>query len=107
MRRVFPDRQVIDIPADDQIFHVLYDLAERVQVPGLQFLYTGRLAERDGFEPRWRGIYDDHGRLMVFICHNQDYGDAWEWADHPSYPERYASQAYRLGINAIIYAMTH
>ena len=107
MRRVFPDRQVVDIPADDQIFHVLYDLAERFQVPGLQFLYTGRIYERDGFEPRWRGIYDDRGRLMVFICHNQDYGDAWEWADHPWYPEQYASQAYRLGINALIYAMTH
>jgi hypothetical protein len=49
--------------------------------------------------PRWRGVYDDKGRLMVGICHNQDNGDAWEWADSPRYPEKYASQAYRLGIN--------
>jgi hypothetical protein len=44
---------------------------------------------------------------MVAICHNMDLGDAWEWADYPRYPERYASLAYRTGINYIIYAMTH
>jgi len=58
-------------------------------------------------QPHWRGIYDDNGRLMVAICHNQDNGDAWEWADHPRYPEHYASQAYRMGINYVIYAFTH
>jgi hypothetical protein len=107
MRRVFPDRPVVDIKNEDQIFHVLYDLSERFQVPGLQFLYSGRVYEYDGYTPYWRGIYDDSGRLMVLIIHNQDLGDAWEWADHPAYPERYASQAYRLGINCIMYAMTH
>jgi hypothetical protein len=107
MSRVFPDRPVVDIANDDQVFHLIYNLDGKVQVPGLQYLYTGRIAERDGIEPKWRGIYDDRGRLMVLICHNQDYGDAWEWADHPSYPENYASQAYRLGINGILYAMTH
>jgi hypothetical protein len=107
MVRVFPSRPVVELQDQDEVFHVLYDLGERFQVPGLQYLYTGRIAERDGVVPRWRGIYDDDGRLMVLICHNQDYGDAWEWADHPLYPERYASQAYRLGINAVIYAMTH
>ena len=44
---------------------------------------------------------------MVAICFNQDNGDAWEWADSSRYPERWASQAYRMGINYIIYAMTH
>jgi hypothetical protein len=68
---------------------------------------TGRTYEKDGVQPHWRGIYDDKGRLMVAMCFNQDNGDAWEWADSPQYPEREASQAYRLGINYIIYAMTH
>jgi hypothetical protein len=107
MRRVFPDRPVIDIPDDDRAFHVLYDLTERIQVPGIQYWYTGRIAEKDGFQPHWRAVYDDQGRMMVAICHNQDNGDAWEWADHPQYPERYASQAYRMGINFIMYAFTH
>jgi hypothetical protein len=106
MKRIFPDRPVVDLESSDPIFHVLYDLSERFQVPGLQYLYSGRAYERDGFEARWRGIYDDKGRLMVAICHNMDLGDAWEWADHPRYPEHFASLAYRIGINYIIYAMT-
>lgn len=107
MSAVFPDRPVVEIEDKDAIFHVLYDLDQRVQVPGIQYWYSGRVYEKDGVEPRWRGIYDDKGRLMVAICFNQDNGDAWEWADSPRYPEKFASQAYRMGINYIIYAMTH
>jgi hypothetical protein len=107
MSRVFPDRPIVDIENKDAIFHVLYDLDERFQVPGIIRFYTGRDYEYDGVEPKWRAIYDDRGRIMVAICHNMDLGDAWEWADAPQYPERFASLAYRVGINYIIYAMTH
>ena len=86
---------------------VLYDLDERFQVPGIQYFGSGRTYEQDGILPRWRGIFDDDGRLMVAICHNMDLGDAWEWADAPQYPEQWASLAYRVGVNYIIYAMTH
>ena len=107
MNRVFPDRQVVDIPDKDAVFHVLYDLDERFQVPGIQMFRSRRTYEQDGYEPEWKGIYDDRNRLVVAICHNMDLGDAWEWADHPRYPERYASLAYRIAINYIIYSMTH
>ncbi|HBY62572.1 MAG TPA: hypothetical protein DEH78_22350, partial [Solibacterales bacterium] len=107
MGRVFPDRPIVDLPNADAVFHVLYDLDERFQVPGIQYFYTGRIWERDGVDAQWKGIYDDKGRLMVAICHNMDLGDAWEHADHPQYPERYASLAYRVAINYIIYSMTH
>lgn len=107
LSKVFPDRPVVDIPDDDAIFHVLYNLEKRVQVPGRQYMYTGRMYERDGVEPRWRGVYDEKGRIVVAICHNSDLGDAWEWADDPGYPERFASMAYRIGINYILYATTH
>ena len=107
MSRVFPDRPVVEMENKDAIFHVLYDLDERFQVPGLAALYGGVTYERDGIEARWRGIYDDKGRIMVAICHNMDLGDAWEWADDPTYPERYASLAYRIGVNYIVYSMTH
>jgi len=107
MQRVFPERPIVEVDSADPIFHVLYDLDERFQVPGIQYFYSGRTFEQDGVEPRWRGIYDDRGRLMVAICHNMDLGDAWEWADLPQYPERWASLAYRIGVNYIIYAMTH
>ncbi len=107
MQKVFPDRPVVDIENKDQIFHVLYDLDERFQVAGIQMFYTGRIPENDGVEAKWRAILDDKGRIMVAICHNMDLGDAWEWADHPRYPENFASLAYRVGVNYIIYSMTH
>ena len=50
---------------------------------------------------------DDRDRVLVAICFNQDLGDAWEWADLPEYPEQYASMAYRIGVNYVVYAMTH
>ena len=76
-------------------------------IPGIVMFYTGQTYEQDGVEAKWRGVFDDNGRLMVGICHNMDIGDAWEHADMPRYPEHYASLAYRIGINYIMYAMTH
>ncbi len=107
MSRVFPDRPVVDIDNKDAIFHVLYDLDDRFQVPGAQWFQTGRSYEQDGYNAAWRGIYDDKNRLMVAICHNMDLGDAWEWSDDPAYPEKWASLAYRIAVNYTIYAMTH
>ena len=107
MKRVFPDRPIVDIENGDAIFHVLYDLDDRYQVPGAQFLWSGRPYEYDGFTARWRGIYDDKGRLMVAICHNVDLGDSWEWADDPRYPEKYSALGIRIAINYVLYSMTH
>lgn len=107
MQRVFPDRPIVDIPDNDEVFHVLYDLDERIQIPGLAALYNGMTHERDGVDPHWRGIYDEKGRLMVVINHNMDLGDAWEHADTPGYPEPMTAMAYRFAVNYVIYAMTH
>jgi len=107
MLMVFPDRPIEDLTDKDEIFHVLYDLTERFQVPGEQYVGTGRTYEKDGYIPEWRAIKDDRGRVMVAICHNMHLGDAWEWADDPRYPEKFASLAFRLGINYVMYGMTH
>jgi len=107
MRRVFPERAIVEIDDSNAIFHTLFDLDDRYQVPGAQFLRSGNTYEYDGFEARWRGIYDDKGRLMVAICHNMDLGDSWEHADNPEYPEKYSALGLRIGINYIVYAMTH
>lgn len=107
LTRVFPDRPVVDLESSEAIFHVIYDLDQRVQVPGIQYLRSGRTYEQDGISPKWGGVFDEKGRLVVAICHNMDLGDAWEWADYPAYPEKYASLAYRIGVNYIVYAMTH
>jgi hypothetical protein len=104
---IFPDRQIEDVPEQDEIFHILYDLNNRPQVPGTRFLWGYRRYSADMREPKWRAVRDDDGRIMVAIWHNTDVGDAWEWADNPKYPETATSLAYRLGINNIIYGMTH
>ena len=107
MQKVFPDRPIVDLENSNPIFHTVFDLDDRYQVPGYQFLYSKREYEKDGFEPRWRGIFDDKGRLMVAICHNMDRGDSWENADDPRYPEKFSALGLRIGVNYIIYAMTH
>jgi hypothetical protein len=107
MKRVFPDRPIVEIPTPDQIFHTIYDLDDRYQVPGAQFIRSGSLSEYGGTIPRWRGIYDDRGRLVVAICHNMDLGDSWEHADNPEYPEKFSALGIRIGINYVVYAMTH
>src|ERR1700733_2106459 len=107
MRMVFPDRPVEDLTNKDEIFHVLYDLDDRFQVPGEQWIRSGQTYEKDGFVPKWRAIRDDKGRIMVGICFNMHLGDAWEWADDPEYPETFASMAFREGLNYVVYGMTH
>jgi hypothetical protein len=107
MLMVFPDRPIEDLNDKDEIFHVLYDLSDRFQVPGEQYVSSGRTCEKCPNEAEWRGIRDDNGRIMVAICHNMHLGDAWEWADDPRYPEKFASLAFRIGINYVMYGMTH
>jgi hypothetical protein len=109
MKKVFPDRAIEDIPDNDQIFHTLYDLSVRFQVPGSQYFETGRTYEKGptGREPHWRAIRDDKGRIMVAICHNMDLGDAWEHSDEAEYLEKWASLAYRIAMNYFVYDLTH
>jgi len=107
MRQVLPNRPIEDLSDNDEIFHVLFDLGVRFQVPGEQYVWTGRTYEKDGYVPKWRAIRDDKGRIIVAICHNMHLGDAWEWADTPEYPENFASLAFRVGMNYIVYGMTH
>jgi len=105
MKRVFPDRPIVEIDEADAIFHTVYDLNDRLQVPGAAHLRLGY--KNDGIGAHWRGIFDDKGRIMVAISFNSDIGDAWEYADDPDYPEKFAGFAIRVGVNYVVYAMTH
>jgi hypothetical protein len=107
MHRVFPDREITEIDKDNPIFHTLWDMNERSQVPGLQFVYSGRTYEQGGYDPHWRAIYDDQGRVMVAICHNMDLGDSLEHSDNPLYPQKYSEQGIHVFLNYLIYSMTH
>jgi len=110
MSVIFPDRPIVEIDDKDPIFHIVYDVNERYQIPGQWALRQGltyRDGEYGGSVPHWRGIYDDKGRLMVAMSYNSDIGDSWEWADSPRYPEKYSALGIRIGVNDAVYSMTH
>ncbi len=108
MRAIFPDRAIESVPEDDPIYSLPYEIGERLQVPGPGYMSSGLLYERyDGITPHWRGIRDAKGRWMVMISHNIDYGEGWEQADNPAYPEPFTGQAYEVAVDYLIYSMTH
>ena len=101
VQRVFPDRSIVEIEDKEPIFHTVYDLNDRFQIPGSAARTTAKGAH-------WRAICDDQGRTMITISVNSDLGDAWEHADYPEYPTRFSGLASRrMGVNYAVYAMTH
>jgi len=106
MDRVFPGQPITDIGLSDQVMHVLYDIQQKdlTYIPGSRHLQMG---QPRGTMPAWRALYDPKNRLVVAVNFNTDIGDAWEYADHPMYPEPMTALAYRYGLNYLIYSMTH
>lgn len=114
MKKVFPDRSFTDIPLSHPVYHCVFEIKARGQVPniytGVQSQVTGITWEReDAQEVHHRGLFDDKGRLMVIATHNTDNGDGWEREGENDYYFHTFSEkiAYPLGINIIFYAMTH
>ncbi len=108
MQLVLPGYEIVDLPLDHPIFTTFYEIDEIMQIPNVrQGVRGGPTHERDGYIPMVKGIHDELGRLMVVINWNTDLGDAWEWADDPYYPIKYSTYAYEMGVNMIVYAMSH
>jgi hypothetical protein len=109
MKAIFPDRPVVDVDSKDPIFHSVYNLDDRFQILGDWCIHFSLQCQQRavGTAAHWMGVYDDKNRLMVMISFNSDIGDAWEWADGPQYPEKMAGEAIRIGVNYVVYAMTH
>jgi hypothetical protein len=114
IKKVFPDREPMELPIEHPIFHCVFDIKEKWQIPnvdlGTRSQYTGITWERwDAKEVHYRAIFDDKGRIMVMICHNTDLGDGWEReGDNQYYFHEFSEKrAYPLGINIVFYAMTH
>jgi hypothetical protein len=117
IKRVFPDREPQELPLEHEIFHCVYDLKEKPQIPSINVAEYGRASgitweeryESDTSIVHYKGIFDDEGRMMVIICHNTDLGDGWEReGENQWYFEEFSvKKAYPMGINIVTYAMTH
>jgi hypothetical protein len=114
MKAVFPDREIIEIDSADQIFHSVFNLDDRYQIlgqwalPGRGGFRGGRFNNRvDGTVAQWKGIRDNKDRLVVAMSFNSDVGDSWEFADDPNYPDKYSELGIRIGVNYVIYSITH
>lgn len=108
INKIFPDNEVVDLPADDPIFHNVFDITEKYQVGNFRSMQSRGVTYRgDGSVPCWRGIRDKNGRVMIMMTFNNDLGDSWQLADNPQYPEKFSSLGIRLGVNFVVYTMTH
>ena len=103
--QVFPDREIVELPPEHEIFHVYYDIDGPQMIPALY--RSDEYGEQGINSASNHAILDDEGRVMVLINWNSDMGDGWEHTYHPDYPTRYANAAYRLGINYLMYSLTH
>ena len=109
LKRVFPERPIIELEPPHPIFDAFYHVTAYPQIAGLGSFFAGRTWEKGGFVPHLRAILDDTGRPMVLINWNTDMGDGWEWSNAEDYPGyiKFTAEAYRMGINEIIYSLTH
>jgi hypothetical protein len=117
MKRVFPDRESVDLPIEHPIFHCVFDLKEKPQIPGIDTAREVRAMghpeisweREDAKGAHYRAFFDDKGRMMAIICQNTDLGDGWEReGEEKWYFEQYSEKlAYPMGINIVFYAMSH
>lgn len=114
MKRVFPDREAVEVPLEHEIFHSVYDMKEKPQVPSIHAWERGGVTYERGWygdtsTVHFKAFSDDDGRIMVFICHNTDLGDGWEreGENHEYFTEFSVKKSYPMGINIVTYAMTH
>jgi len=110
--QVFPPKEfpMFEIPITHEIFRCVFTLEEMPQIPSINAWRSGVTWERpDAKVARLWGIKDKKGRLMAVIAHNTDLGDGWEreGEDRGYFEEFSAKKAYPLGINIVVYAMTH
>lgn len=113
MQRVFPDRPITELELDHEIFRTVFPIKEKPQVPGIRTALAGRSTgifyENGAKGAHYYGIFDAKGRMMVIICRNTDLGDGWEReGEDPFFFKEFSEKrAYPMGINIVVYSMTH
>ena len=115
MKMVFPNREPVDLPLTHRLFHIVYDMKLKPQVPDIRTWRNGSTFETNhggspGDElPHFQAYHDDQDRIIALLCHNNDLGDGWEREGaEPEYFETFSVPfSYPMGINIITYAMTN
>ena len=97
MKQVFPDRSLEELPRTDDIWKCFYDISNLMLEPPYSKFLT----------PQYFGMRDDNGRLMMVVNYNNDISDYWEWSDDPMRPIDETNEAYKYGVNYVMYALTH
>ncbi len=101
LKKVFPNREMFKLDVTHPIFHTFYDIDSLVMDPPY---YDARFL---GGKPEFWGMNDDDGRLIMIANHNNDLGEFWQWVDEGQLDFKRAALSVRLGINYLVYAMTH
>ena len=114
LRKVLPAAEypIFDLPLDHALFRTQFEVTEIPQIPNIGFFLRsgGRTSEQgaDSAVPHVAAIVDRAGRLMVLMTHNTDIADSWEReGEDASYFYAFSPRGYALGINAVLYALTH
>ena len=100
VRRVFPYARFFDMKPSDPIFHSFFEIKTLDDFP--QAYNSGR--------PVFRGVYEDNDptkRLLMIVNYNTDISQFWEWSGRGFRPVDETNEAYKLGVNYLIYGMTH
>ena len=113
IQKVFPDKKWVELPLTHPIYNIVFPITSKIQVPGIDHWRRsgGDTSERgyDSREVHHRAIFDDKGRMMIIATHNMDNGDGWEReGENAEYFKKFSEKvSYPLGINIIVYSMTH
>jgi hypothetical protein len=100
MRRVMPEGRFVDLDPSQPIFHTFFEITSLQNFP--QAYVNGR--------PIFRGMFEDNDprkRLMIVVNYNTDISQYWEWSGRGLRPFDETNEAYKLGVNYIIYGLTH
>ncbi len=110
--KVLPEFEIVDLPLDHALFNIVYDVPRVPQIPSINSWrrLRGGTSElgADSATPHMRAIFDDAGRILVLITHNTDISDGWEReGEDAEFFYRFSPDAYAIGINVVLWMMTH